>query len=119
MIYDPKQRLITAPCFAERVVHHVIMNLCEDVLERSLIHDTYACRVGKGREACVSRAHEFSRRFGCFLKIDVHRYFNSIDHQVLLALLQRKFKEQRLISLFRQIIESHHQTDGQDFRLEA
>ena len=43
-IFDPKERLITAPCFRERVLHHAIMNVCEPVFERWLIADTYACR---------------------------------------------------------------------------
>ena len=112
MIFDPKQRLITAPSFAERVVHHAIMNVCEDVLERSLIHDSYACRTGKGREACILRAQQYSRRFKYFLKIDIRRYFDSIDHLILLNLLRSKFKEDRLLNLFDQIIQSHHRATG-------
>jgi hypothetical protein len=41
-IHDPKERLITAPCFEERVLHHAILNVCEPVFERWLIFDTYA-----------------------------------------------------------------------------
>jgi len=55
VIHDPKERVITAPCFAERVLHHAIMNVCEPVFERWLIHDTYACRIGRGRVAAVVR----------------------------------------------------------------
>lgn len=61
LIRDPKERVITAPCFDERVLHHAIMNLCEPVLDRWLIDDTFACRSGKGREAAVHRAQHFSR----------------------------------------------------------
>ena len=70
-IFDPKERLITAPCFAERVLHHAIMNLCEPVFERWLIADTFACRKHKGRLAALQRAQEISRRFGFFLKLDI------------------------------------------------
>ena len=44
LIRDPKERVITAPCFDERVLHHAIMNVCEPVMERWLIDDTFACR---------------------------------------------------------------------------
>jgi hypothetical protein len=67
-IHDPKERLITAPCFEERALHHAIMNVCEPVLERWLIADTFACRRGKGRVACLQRAQAFARRFPYFLK---------------------------------------------------
>ncbi len=43
-IFDPKERLITAPCFRERVLHHAVINVCEPVFERWLIVDTFACR---------------------------------------------------------------------------
>ncbi len=77
-IYDPKERLITAPCFAERVLHHAIMNVCEPQFEQFLIDDTYACRRGKGRIAALHQAVRFSRRFPVLLKLDIRKYFNSI-----------------------------------------
>jgi hypothetical protein len=66
LIRDPKERVITAPCFDERVLHHAIMNVCEPILDRWLIDDTFACRIGKGREAAIARAQEFSRKYGWF-----------------------------------------------------
>ena len=32
IIRDPKERIITAPCLPERILHHAIMNVCEPVL---------------------------------------------------------------------------------------
>lgn len=75
--HDPKERLITAPCFAERVMHHALMNVCEPVFERLLIPDTYACRQGKGRDRALARARHYADRFGWFLKLDIRKYFDS------------------------------------------
>ena len=66
-IRDPKERVITAPCFEERVVHHAIMNVCEPEFDRRLIDDTFACRVGKGRLAALARAQAFARRAPFYL----------------------------------------------------
>ena len=49
VIHDPKRRIITAPCFEERVVHHAIINVCEPVFERFLINDSFVCGRGLGR----------------------------------------------------------------------
>ncbi len=62
-IFDPKERLITAPCFRDRVLHHAVTLVCEPVFERLLIADTFACRRGKGRIAAVERARSFARRY--------------------------------------------------------
>ena len=103
-IYDPKQRTITAPCFRERVLHHAIIRICEPFFERFLIADTYACRTGKGRISALHRAECFTDRFPYALKLDMRKYFNSVPHELLLERLQRRFKDQRLLALFRQIV---------------
>lgn len=107
LIHDPKKRLITAPCFGERVLHHAIINLCEPHFERFLIADTFACRPGKGRIAALHRAVQFSGRYSRAIKLDMRRYFDSISHHVLLERLRRRFKDDRLLALFRRIIHSH------------
>lgn len=62
-IFDPKERLITAPSFRDRVVHHAMLNVCEPYFERWSIFDSYACRVGKGRLRALERALTFNRRW--------------------------------------------------------
>jgi retron-type reverse transcriptase len=112
VIHDPKRRIITAPCFEERVLHHAIMNVCEPVFERWLIHDTYACRVGKGRLKALARAQAFSRRFPWFLKLDVRHYFDSVPHELLIDRLRRLFKDRPLLELLERIVRSHRATLG-------
>jgi hypothetical protein len=107
LIRDPKERVITAPCFDERVLHHAIMNVCEPVLDRWLIDDTFACRSGKGREAAILRAQHFSRNALWCLKLDVRKYFESISHQRLLHLLESRFKDERLLQLLNRIIAAY------------
>jgi hypothetical protein len=112
VIHDPKERVITAPCFEERVLHHAIMTVCEPVFERWLIADTYACRVGKGRLAALERARAFARRFTVFLKLDIRKYFDSISHDELLRRLARLFKDRRLLDLLERIIRSFRGSIG-------
>jgi RNA-directed DNA polymerase len=104
VIHDKKERIITAPCFAERVIHHAIMNVCEPHFDRWLIHDSYACRKGKGRIAALQRAREFAANHAFFLKMDVRKYFDSISHTALPALLARRFKDTSLLGLFARVV---------------
>jgi retron-type reverse transcriptase len=107
LIHDPKQRVITAPCFEERVLHHAIMNVCEPVMDRWLIDDTFACRTGKGREAAIHRAQRFTRDSAWFLKLDVRKYFDSVSHEKLIALSRGRFKDRRLLELLNRIITAY------------
>jgi len=111
-IFDPKERLITAPCFRERVLHHAITNVCEPVFERWLIADSFACRRGKGRLAALSRARSFAARFPFFLKFDVRKYFSSISHEILCDKLERLFKDKPLLELLNRIITGFEASPG-------
>lgn len=112
VIHDPKERIITAPVFEERVIHHALMNVCEPHFELRLIDDTFACRVGKGRDAAIGRALTFARRFPCFLTLDIRHYFDSISHDRLLAQVARLIKDERVVGLFDRIVRSFRGETG-------
>ncbi len=111
-VHDPKERLICAATFRERVMHHALMNVCEPVLERAAVFDSYACRKGKGRLLAVERAQGYARTHRWFLKMDVRKYFDSIDQATLRELLERKFKDPLLLGVFDRILASYHTTPG-------
>ena len=111
-IQDPKERRICAASFRERVLHHAIMNVCEPAFESYQISDSYACRKGKGTHAAVSRAQSFARRCGWYLKLDVRGYFDSIDHNILMRLLRRRFKDGQVLELFCDITGSYATLPG-------
>jgi retron-type reverse transcriptase len=111
-VYDPKERLICAASFRERVLHHAMMNICEPVFERYAIYDTYACRPDKGLHRALTRAQGFARQHSWFLKLDIRKYFDSIDHVTLLQSLDRLFRDKRLITLFQRIVDSYETAPG-------
>lgn len=113
MIYDPKRREIQALSFCDRVVQH---SLCDNVLkpyfENRLIYDCAACREGKGTHFAMNRLsgflHGFYRKHktaGYFLKCDVRKYFDSIDHAALKYLL-RRYPDKDIKTFLYQIIDS-------------
>lgn len=112
VIYDPKERVITAPCFRERVLHHALLHVCEPVFERWLIADTFACRRGKGREAALARTRLFARSFPYFLTLDIRKYFDSVPHDLLLARLSRLIKDSQTLVLFGRIVRAFRGEQG-------
>ena len=111
-IHDPKPRLIHAPGFRDRVLHHAIMNHVGPVLDRALVFDTYACRAGKGTLAAVQRASTHALRYQWHAQIDVRGYFANIDHAILLDQLGRKFKDAGLMRLLARIVAAHEDAPG-------
>jgi len=105
-IYERKPRIIAAAPFRDRVVHHAVMNLVEPSLDRTFIHDSYACRRRNGVHAAVDRHQIWARRNAYALKMDVSRYFPSIDHDILKAKLCRRIKDARVLALLDRIIDT-------------
>jgi RNA-directed DNA polymerase len=96
-VEKPKLREIFAADFRDRVVHHVLVDYLERIWEPIFIHDSYACRKGKGIHAGVQRLRQFIRqvtangsRRAWYLQLDVRNFFMSIDKDILYALLKVK-----------------------------
>lgn len=111
-IYDPKERMICAASFRERVIHHAIMNVCHEYFERTLIYDTYATRKGKGGYKALDKAKKMALKYRYAVKLDYRKYFDSISHDILKLKLARLFKDQELLTLFDKIIDSYSIKEG-------
>lgn len=100
-------RLVQAPQFVDRVVHHALCRVIGPLLEASLIDDTYACRKGKGTHAAVARVQHFLRKYSSdayVLQIDVSKFFPSVNRQILMGLLSERFRERALILILDRVV---------------
>jgi retron-type reverse transcriptase len=114
-IHDPKPRLISAAPFRDRVVHHALCQVIEPLFERRFIHDSYACRVGKGTHAALDRAQQFARQYPYVLKCDLEHFFPGMDHEVLRAQLARVIADPPTLWLAGQILDSGAHIHAEDF----
>ncbi|MCY2967454.1 MAG: reverse transcriptase/maturase family protein [Planctomycetota bacterium] len=105
-IRDPKPRLISAAPFRDRVVHHAVVNVLEPLFERRFIHDSYACRKGKGTHRAWRRAQYFLRRYPFYLKTDIVKFFPNVDHAIIEQQFARTIADQRLLDLIHVILAS-------------
>lgn len=96
-IYEPKERLIEALPFKDRVVVRCFCDITlKSKIDKKLIYDNCACRKGKGTIFAIKRLHKFLRKEYqktqnnkiYFLKCDIKKYFASINHDVLLSILE-------------------------------
>jgi len=109
-ISDPKPRLISAASFRDRVVHHALVQVIEPVFERRFIHHSYACRTGRGNHRALAAFTRWARASRYVLKLDVHKFFPSIDHQILKQTIRRAIKDRDVLCLCDRIIDgSNHQ----------
>ena len=110
-IFEPKERLISAAPYPDRVVHHAVCLVIQPIFEKAFIFDSYACRKNKGNHAAVKKAQKLAARFRYVLQCDIRKFFPSIDHCILIGLLDRKLKDRKLMNLLKIIIQ--HPWPGQ------
>lgn len=110
-IFEPKERLIKRlPYYPDRIVHHAIMNVLEPIWVSVFTYNTYSCIKGRGIEGCAKRTRKIINSYKgkslyC-LKIDIRKYYPSIDHEVLKNIVRRKIKDNDLLWLIDEIIDS-------------
>jgi RNA-directed DNA polymerase len=111
-VFDPKERQICAAAFSERVLHHALMNICHDDFETFQIKDSFASRKGKGTYAALAQAAEYQKQYSWYLKLDVRKYFENIDHAILKEQLHDRYKDIKLLTILDHIIDSYHVKEG-------
>jgi len=111
-VYEPKMRMVSSAPYRDRVVHHALCRVLEPIFEAKFIDDSYACRVGKGTHAAADRYTEFSRKANYVLKCDIRRYFENIDHAVLLDAIGRYVRDEALLTLIARILPSNDTRTG-------
>lgn len=109
-IYEPKEREIhQLPYFPDRIVHHAIMNVLEPVWCSLFISGTYSCIKGRGIHGAMRAVKKALRDVNgtkyC-LKIDVRKYYPSIDHGILKKVVRKKIKCNDTLNLLDEIIDS-------------
>ncbi|NEQ48496.1 MAG: RNA-dependent DNA polymerase [Leptolyngbya sp. SIOISBB] len=112
-IRDPKPRMISAAPYRERVVHHALCNVIVPPLERTLIADTYANRMGYGTHKALKRFIHFAHTSRYVLQCDVCKYFPSLDHELLKAMIRRKLKCSQTLWLIDTIIDGSNPQGGE------
>lgn len=110
-IYERKKRKISAAPYRDRVVHHALCNIIEPIFETTFIFDSYACRKDKGTHRAVERFSAFCRKNRYVLKLDIKKYFPSIDHRILSEKIERKIKCPDTLWLVRTIIDASNPQD--------
>jgi retron-type reverse transcriptase len=109
-IHEPKERIIyRLPYYPDRILHHAVMNVLEPIWVSIFTRDTYSCIKKRGIHGAmrgVKRAMKDAEETRYCLKIDIRKFYPSIDHEVLKQIVRRKIKCKETLQLIDLIIDS-------------
>lgn len=112
VVSDPKERIVAALPFRDRVLQHSLVSVIEPIWERRFIHNSFACRPGKGThrgaDCAEAMLRQVKRDHGkvFVLKADISKFFYSIDHGITKRLIRRRIRCRRTLELIDSIVDS-------------
>jgi len=112
-INDPKPRIIHKATVRDRLLHHAIYRILYPAFDTTFIFNSFSCRKEKGTHKAFQRMIGIVRKvshnylFSCWaLKCDIKKFFDSVNHQVLIDILKSRIDDNLLIDLLTKVIES-------------
>lgn len=105
LIREPKERLVSAAPFRDRVVHHALCAVIFPLFEPGFIGNTFANRTGKGTHRAIEAYERYRDRHAHVLRADIFRYFPSIDHAILKAEFRRRISCEHTLALMDLIVD--------------
>lgn len=105
-VREPKQRNIYAPYIEDRLVQQMLHTVIEPYLDKKMDSYSCACRKGKGVEYARNRCQRIMREKGSvwYVKLDIDKYFASIDHDVLKNIIRKHIKDKDVLFLLDKFI---------------
>jgi RNA-directed DNA polymerase len=97
------------PYYPDRIVQHALLNVAGKVLTDTLIRDTFQSIIGRGTHDAMKRVKKLVRSPNCpryALKIDVEKYYPSVNNDLMKQMVRRKIKCDKTLWLFDNIIDS-------------
>lgn len=123
-INDPKPRQIHKSLVRDRLLHHAVYRILYPFFDGKFIFDSYSCRLGKGTHRAVNRFRSFAYKVSqnhvrtCWvLKCDVRKFFENINHDILLSILRRRISDRETMLLLENIIRSFSSALGRGLPL--
>lgn len=114
-ISDPKPRRISKASVKDRLLHRAIYRVLYPFFDIAFISDSYSCRIGKGTHKAIDKFFKYFYKVSknnirtCWvLKCDIRKFFDNINHQILLKILDQYISDKRVVNLLREIVGSFH-----------
>jgi RNA-directed DNA polymerase len=116
-ISDPKPRSINKAEVRDRLLHHALYRTLYPFFDKTFTANSYSCRKGKGTHKALNAFRSLSYKVSknhtktaWVLKCDIKKFFASIDHYILIKILNKYIQDKDILWLLSEIIKSFHTT---------
>lgn len=112
-VCDPKERNISKACVRDRLVHQMLHSVLTYVFDKTFIFHSLSSRLGKGTHLGLFYLKKMIKKVSlngkkpCYaLKMDIRRFFDTINHDILKALIRKTIKDEKVLKIVDIVIDS-------------
>jgi RNA-directed DNA polymerase len=104
-------RILGIPTVSDRIAQMVVKLYLEPKVEPIFHEDSYGYRPGKSAKEALSKTRVRCWKYGWVLEYDIKGYFDNIDHQLLMKVVERHTKQQWIMMYIKRWIETPFQDE--------
>jgi RNA-directed DNA polymerase len=107
------KRRLGIPTVVDRLVQQAILQVLEGIVDPIFSESSYGFRRGRNAHQAVKQAAEYvAEGRGIVVDIDLERFFDRVNHDMLMARLARHVSDKRLLRIVRRFLEAGMMWDG-------
>lgn len=100
-------RLLGVPSVVDRLVQQSILQVLEPILDPTFSESSYGFRPGRSAHQALKKAQEYVRDgHGIVVDIDLEKFFDRVNHDILMGRLAKRIKDKRLLKIIRRFLET-------------
>jgi len=110
---DGGVRLLGVPTVVDRIIQQAIVQVLTPVFEPTFSDNSYGFRPKRSAHMAVMKAKEYYEDgYRYVVDIDLEKYFDTVNHDILMDMVMMEVKERPIIRLIRAFLKSGVMEDG-------
>ena len=110
---DGGVRLLGVPTVVDRIIQQAIVQVLTPVFEPTFSDNSYGIRPKRSAHMAVMKAKEYYEDgYRYVVDIDLAKYFDTVNHDILMDMVMMEVKERPIIRLIRAFLKSGVMEDG-------
>ncbi len=110
-------RQLGIPTAKDRLVQQAILQTLEPLVDPTFSENSFGFRPGRGAHMALRQASEYVKEGRVIVvDMDLEKFFDRVNHDVLMARLARRFDDRVLLHLIRRFLEAGMMREGLDVK---
>jgi len=100
-------RTLGIPCVLDRLIQQALLQVLDPIFDPTFSDSSFGYRPGRSAHGAVERMREHVEAGGRWVvDIDLERFFDSVNHDVLMARVARRVEDKRVLRLIRRFLQA-------------